>query len=154
MNPSQLVQLWNRLSSLPGGSYLFKKAISFGVPYSGSIRPMVQELRPGYCRLTIQDRRAVRNHLECVHAVALVNMGELCSGLAFLASFPANFIGIVVSLRVEYLKKARGTLTATSTSPTYDFSKDGDCEVICEITNEAKEVVCKVYVQWKLKAKK
>ncbi len=142
------------MSSLPGGSFLFRKAIALGVPYSASINPNLLELKPGYCRLSIKDRKAVRNHLNCVHAIALVNMGELCSGLAFICSLPPNYIGIVVSLRVEYLKKARGTLVATSTSPKCDFATQEACEVVAEITNEASEVVCKVYVQWKIKPKK
>ena len=108
---------WPRLARLPGGRQLFSRTIGLLVPYSGSVGAEVLELREGYARLALRDRRAVRNHLGSVHAVALANLVEMAGNLALLYSAPADSRMILAGLSMEYLKKARGRIEAECHCP-------------------------------------
>ncbi|MEZ4267649.1 MAG: hotdog fold domain-containing protein [Myxococcota bacterium] len=110
--PGDLQRLWAVLSRMPGGRRVMSRLVGEAAPYTGTIRAEILELRPGYARLAMRDRRAVRNHLDCVHAIALMNLAEETSGLATMMALPPGARGIISGLSIDYAKKARGRLEA------------------------------------------
>ncbi len=147
-----LLSLWRRLSPLPGGPFLFRFILSWRVPYTGTLHARVLQLDPGLARVAMHERRLLRNHLGSVHALALANLGELCSGLALLTALPAGVRGIVTRLSTDYLKKARGELIANSRWNCPKDGIDGEHETIAEIHNSAGELVARTRVQWRLQS--
>lgn len=145
-----LLNLWARLSPLPGGRWLFSHMLAWHAPYSGSTGAHVLMLEPGHCIVRLKDKRRVRNHLNSIHAIALVNLGELCSGLALLSGLPASVRGIVVDISTEYMKKARGTLLAECRCDIPSVSEDCEYRVQADIRDRQQVLVARTTVNWRL----
>jgi acyl-coenzyme A thioesterase PaaI-like protein len=109
--------MWNLLSGMPAGKIVFSRLVGRMAPYTGSIHATVTVLRTGYAEVQMPDRRAVRNHLDSVHAIALANLAELAGNIALSYSLPDDARFIVSGLTIEYTKKARGTITAIGEPP-------------------------------------
>ena len=146
----QLLAMWRRCERLPFGRAVFGLMLRGYVPYSTSIGATVLALEPGHVRVALRDRRAVRNHLGSIHAVALTNLGELASGLAMTGALPPGVRGIVRRIETDYLKKARGTLVAESRVIVPAVTGDTDFDVIAQIRDTSGDVVATVRVKWRL----
>jgi acyl-coenzyme A thioesterase PaaI-like protein len=147
---TQILTAWKRLHRLPAGTWIFSRLLGLIVPYSGTAGVHVRELRPGYARVTLRDRRHVRNHLRSIHAVALVNLGEVTSGLAMIGGLPPDVRSILTRLEIEYLKKARGTLTATADVRIPDVSAPVEHLVRADITDATGDCVARIAATWLL----
>ncbi len=146
---NNILRWWQRLSVLPAGSILFSRFLGWYAPYSGSIRSRVETLQPGFARVSLRDRWRVRNHLKSIHAIALINLGEITTGLAVLTTLDSNMRGIVLGLQAEYLKKARGKLTASASFELPELvGDDMPCEAKTEIVDETGDVVAIVRATW------
>jgi acyl-coenzyme A thioesterase PaaI-like protein len=147
---ARLQTLWTRLSPLPGGRRLFSILLGRMVPYTASIGGVVEQLDPGHVRVTLRDRRAVRNHLHSVHAIALTNLGELSTGLAVMGALPPTVRGILVGIETEYLKKARGTLEAEARCQVPEVTEAEDYVVEALIRDQEGDTVAVVRARWRL----
>ena len=136
-------QMWDRVNGWPGGKALFSRLIGTMAPYTGTIGAEVLELRHGHAEVLMRDRRAVRNHLDSVHAVALVNLAELAGNIALAYSLPDDARFIVAGLSIEYIKKARGKITAISECPVPTSNAKQEFNVPVVMQNAAGEVVAK-----------
>ncbi len=141
---------WRRLSALPGGRWFFSKLLGWQVPYTGSVSPRVLVLEPGHARVRITERRALRQHLGSVHAIAIMNVAEVASGLAMLGALPAGLRGIVTKIGIEYFKKGRGVLTAESRCSVAPDLPEGEYDFHSDVTDAAGDLVARATVTWKI----
>ena len=147
---SVLLRLWRRLRPLPFGTWLFARVFGWLVPYSGSVAPRVLVLEPGHAEVEIRDRRANRQHLGSVHAIALLNVAEQASGLALLTGLPEGIRGIVTHISMEYLRKARGPIRAVCRVSVPAVAGDMEFNVTADCLNRGGEVVARATVRWRL----
>jgi acyl-coenzyme A thioesterase PaaI-like protein len=146
-----VLRQWGSFSRLPFGRRLFNLLVGITVPYAGSIAPEVAELTPGQARVRMADRRRVRNHLRSLHAVALTNLAELTGNLALMSRQPARGTRwIVTGFDSEYVKKARGTITAECTLPPLDWSQAQDLAGRVELRDAAGDLVMIARPRWRI----
>ena len=139
---------WHRMSALPAGKHLFSRLLGKYVPYTGTLGATIEVLEPGHCVVLLKDRRKLRNHLRSVHAMALANLGEMTTGLALMNGLPEKTRGILTRFDIEYLKKARGLLTAECRCDIPSNNQDRELDVRCEIRDTAGDVVSSVTAHW------
>jgi acyl-coenzyme A thioesterase PaaI-like protein len=147
---SRMRLAWHHLHRIPGGRWLFSRLLGRMIPYTGSIRPQVLALEPGYARVRMRDRPPVRNHLRSVHAIALTNLAEVTSGLAMTAALPATVRGIVIGIQMGFEKKARGTLTAECRCVVPEVTSRMECLVTAIVQDAVGDTVAQATVLWLL----
>lgn len=147
----RLLSLWRRLEDAPGGPWLFARLVGRMVPYSGSLNARTRHLTAGHAEVALADRRRVRNHLGSIHAVALVNLGELAGGLAVITALPPGVRGIVTRLDAEFHAKARGPMLARARWRAPD-PMDLPCDVRVEVAvdDDSGQRVATVTATWRL----
>src|SRR4051812_38823585 len=147
---SRLLNLWARCRRLPFGDRVFSLMLGRMIPYTGALGAVVTDLSPGHARVVLRERRGVRNHLGSVHAAALTNLGELASGLAMMTAATPDVRGIPIRLTTDFIKKARGILTAESTATFPVVTMPMEHETVAEIRDAEGMVVARVAAVWKL----
>jgi acyl-coenzyme A thioesterase PaaI-like protein len=145
-----LLNFWNRVTRFPFGRTFFNCMIARTVPYTGSISPRVIELSHGNSHVQMRDRKKVRNHLNSIHAIALMNLGEFATGLAVMSGLPSEARAILVHLEIDFLKKARGTIQARATfqCPAGVLQDRQKFRIETNLTNDAAEIVATVKADW------
>lgn len=142
-NRNMIRQAWDLVQGLPGGKVLFSKLVGRMAPYTGTIDARVVALAEGRAEVTMADKKSVRNHLDCVHAIALANLAELAGNVALFYSMPDDARFIVSGMEIEYLKKARGTITAIGESPVPRTSSRAHYEVTVSLRDASGEEVAR-----------
>ena len=120
-------------------------------PYTRTIGARVEQLEPGFCRVTLRDRRRVRNHLASVHAIALANLAEVTSGLAVLTGLAPGVQGILTGFSISYERKARGPLSAECRVSVSDVTAEREQEAAVAITDAGGDVVARATARWRLR---
>jgi uncharacterized protein (TIGR00369 family) len=148
MTGNPIRDMWVRTQSLPRGKRLFSVLLGRMVPYTGSISPRVEELREGYARVSMADRRRLRNHLRSIHAIAVMNLAEVTGGLALNYGLSADARAILTGLSIEYLKKARGRLTAEATIQLPRTNERSEHEFETIVRDETGDEVARARARW------
>ena len=135
------LKLYKKAINYPFGKKLFGLGICLNAPYFLSIRPKIIEIESNYVEIKIKKRKAVTNHINTVHAIAMCNMAEIAGGLMTEVSVKDKSRWIPSGMTVKYLKKAKTDLTAISDGTGIDWSKEGETLVPVIIKDKNDETV-------------
>jgi acyl-coenzyme A thioesterase PaaI-like protein len=135
------LERWQRARGSAVGRWLFSRAAGRFAPYTGTIGARIESLEPGRSQVSIRDRKAVRNHLRSIHAAALMNLLELTGSLAVIAALPADARMIPLRIETEFVKKARGRVTAEGRCEIPSSSDHGELPATVIIRDSAGDEV-------------
>lgn len=132
--------LFKRFARWPLGKWTFSRFVCLLAPYFSTIKPQIQSIDHGVCITTMKQRRKVQNHIKTVHAIAVCNLCELSMGMAIESAIPNKLRWIPKGMSVQYLKKAKGTLTATCDISKLDI-QPGALDIPVVVTDTANNEV-------------
>ena len=151
---NRLMNVYGKCVKLPAGKRIFSKLVCLKSPYFGTIKPFFEELRPGYCEITMKNRRAVHNHIKSVHAIAMCNISELCAGTMLEATLPSSMRWIPKGMTVEYLKIARTDLKAVCEISTEGLDKPQELPMTVHVIDTSEVMVFRAVISMYLSEKK
>lgn len=150
---ASFLDAYQKVTSFPGGKYLFNKLIGFKAPFFARIHPNVVILEPALSVVQIPHRRSIGNHIGSINAGAMCTLAELAGGLALDAAIPPNLRWLPRGMTVEYRKKAMGTLTARCEFDP-QIIHEGDIELPIEVCDPANEIVFTATITFYISHKK
>ena len=101
---------------LPG--FLRKRAVTFAIgrtiKFVGTAGLSVDEITPQRVTISTENKTKVQNHIGTVHAAAMALLAETATGLAVGMHVPDDKIPVIKSMKVDYLKRAKGDMKAVA----------------------------------------
>ncbi len=140
-----------------------RAALAQAIPYNSHLGLEVVDIGEGTGVVRLPDSESLRNHVGSQHAGGLFSAAEAASGGAFAGAFAeqmGSITPLAKSARIDYLKLARGPITATATliEPKQDLlsrlEADGRVEFPVEValTDEDGTRVAEVTVDWHVRS--
>lgn len=157
MSANRLSRAVNLINHLPRRvqpallSLLFASQVRF----AGTVRVRINSLTQQQACLTLRDRNRVRNHVGSIHAAAMALLAESATGFLVGMSVPDTHLLLIKTLRVDYKKRAIGSLRAVATLTTEQLSAvatqpRGEVTVQVEVTDESGQspIACEMIWAW------
>jgi uncharacterized protein (TIGR00369 family) len=119
------------------------QALLASLPFNKLVGLSVDVVEEGHGVVTLADRPELHNHIGTPHAGALFTIAESASGAAILGAFGdklGELTPLALKANIEYLKVARGALTATARMRT------SKAETIAQLASAEKGVSVEVDV--------
>ena len=158
---NRLARVVHKFDAFPAGMRRFFITWAFGgtVHFVRTAGLTFQELSEERAVLTLANRRKVQNHIGTVHAAAIALIGETATGAVFGMSVPDDKLPILREMRINYVKKSKGTVRAESwLSPEQraSFARDekGDIAVPVKITDETGQPTAEAEYIWAWRLRK
>jgi|TARA_B110000211_G_C13921504_1_gene482987 uncharacterized protein (TIGR00369 family) len=153
--PNRLTTVVNTFQKMPSPirTFALSKAMGKVIKYVGTSGLRFEKLTPNECIVVIPNRKKVQNHIGSVHAAAMGLLAETATGFMTGLTVPDNRIIVIKSMHLEYLKQAKGDMTAVATfsDEQVEFIKNNekaDINVPVVITDEKGVETVKATMIW------
>ncbi len=155
--PNQLSRSLAKFDKLPQA--LRPWAISFAlgkiVPLVGTAGLRFHEVSGQRVVVGIRNQRRVQNHIKGVHAAGMALLAETATGFAVGMHLPDDKLPLIKTLKVDYLKRAQGSMTATAQLNAAQIQQittqdKGEVTVPVRITDESggEPIQCEMVWAW------
>jgi acyl-coenzyme A thioesterase PaaI-like protein len=152
---NRMSRLVSRLDLLPAPLRAALQSYLLGnrVPFVGTARLKFEEVSGQRVIVSLSNRRRVQNHLKGVHAAAMALLVESATGFALGMHIPDGKIPLLKSLKVNYIKRARGGLRAVAELSAEQVSalleqNKGEVEIPVSVTDETGRTPIQCEVVW------
>lgn len=160
--PNRLSEIVSKLQMTPSAirSTALTKTLGFLVKFVGTSKLQILEMKRGRVHVRIPNRKRVQNHIGGVHAAAMALLAETATGFVVGMAVPDDRIPVIKSMKVEYLKRAKGSLEAIATLSEEELERiaateKGDVVVPVTVTDESgrEPIACEMIWAWVPKRK-
>jgi len=123
------------------------------VKYVGTSGVKCLELNNYKSVFFIKNKNKVRNHIGGIHAAAMALVAETATGMLVGMNIPPDKVGVIKSLKVDYLKRVEGDLTAVATITDEQIqqiktTEKGDALIQVTITDSVSKEPIQATMQW------
>ncbi|MBW1875524.1 MAG: DUF4442 domain-containing protein [Deltaproteobacteria bacterium] len=128
-------------------------ALGRTVKFVGTARLKVEELTSERAVVSVQNKKRVQNHIGGVHAMAMGLIAESATGFVVGMNVPDSAIPVIKSVKIEYLKRAKGGMRAEATltdaqRAAIASEPKGEVLVQCRVTDESGIEPIRVEMIW------
>jgi len=151
---NRILKIQSKIANKPFGKKLFSYLIARVAPYSLTISPFIEELRPNYMQTSMKNRRKVQNHLKGVFATAICTLCEFTAGICMEASIPKDKRWIPVGMNISYLKMGKTKLTAVCDLGDIDWNNITSYNCVINVTDANGQKISEAIIEMKISDKK
>jgi acyl-coenzyme A thioesterase PaaI-like protein len=152
---NRLHNVLESIDFLPGSikqgaaSMIFSRA----VPFVGTAGCTFEKVTNEEVIVSIENKRKARNHIGQLHAAAMALIAETASGFVLAMNMPGDKLNLIKSMKVEYLKRTKGKMTAVATiSPEQvrilQSEPKGELLIDVKVTDESGEEPIRCEMLW------
>ncbi|CAO3598738.1 unnamed protein product [Absidia cylindrospora] len=130
---------------------LFAYLLSGVNPYAGSVDLRISTFSKGFCTGIMRDRHRNRNSYKSIHATALATLAETIGELALLSTLGTKDSAILISMTMDFKKKAKGLLTASSELTSFLGNDDEESiatKTVVVIKDRLLDTVAVAHFEW------
>ena len=154
---NKLSTIVNNINKLP--SFMRSQSLSFAigsqVKFAGTSKIEILEMTATRLHARIKNRKLVQNHIGSVHAAAMALLAETVTGLVVGMSVPDDRVPVIKSMKIDYVKRAKGDLEAVANLSAESVAhilatEKGDITVPVKVTdqNGIEPIQCEMIWAW------